>query len=180
MRWWGSGWHPTKRPAVWVAAGALIILSSLFVAWWKADRLPQIFPPQLESLDRQVWSHGAEVFSLERYRSLHQDIADLRTQWRKEQSRWWPTADTHALQAIYQQLLHEGSTLLEASKHQQSTRHQQLTAALESERRQVTRLRALTGLFDVRRNVRALSVTEGLLNQADSRLMQDQIGRAHV
>ncbi len=156
------------------------MLSFLFVNWWKADRLPKNFPPQLESLDRQVWSHGAEAYSLERYREFHQGVTALRTQWRKEQARWWPTADTHALQATYQNLLREGSTLVEVSKHQKSTRHQQLTTALESERLQVTRLRALTGIFDVRRNLRALSVTEGLLNQAASRLGQDRDNHAHI
>jgi L,D-peptidoglycan transpeptidase YkuD (ErfK/YbiS/YcfS/YnhG family) len=180
MRWWGSGWQQAKRPAVWLTAGALLILSCLFVAWWKADRLPHLFPPQVESLDQQVWSHGAEAFFLERYTSFHQGITDLRTQWRREQSRWWSTADTQAFQATYQQLLQEGTALLEASKHQQSTRHQQLTTALESERRQVNRLRALTGMFDVRRNFRALSVTEGLLNQAASRLQQDRHNQARI
>ncbi|MBA3612314.1 MAG: L,D-transpeptidase [Nitrospirales bacterium] len=180
MRWWGSGRQPAKQPVVWLAAGALIMLSFLFVNWWKADRLPKNFPPQLESLDRQVWSHGAEAYSLERYRAFHQGVTALRTQWRKEQARWWPTADTHALQATYQNLLREGSTLVEVSKHQKSTRHQQLTTALESERLQVTRLRALTGIFDVRRNLRALSVTEGLLNQAASRLGQDRDNHAHI
>ncbi len=180
MSGWGSGRQPAKRPVVWLAAGALILLSFLIVAWWKADRLPQIFPPQLESLDHQVWSHDAEAYSLERYRAFHQGITDLRKQWRKEQARWWPTADTHALQATYQSLLREGSTLLEVSKHQKSTRHQHLTTALESERRQVTRLRALTGIFDVRRFLRALSVTEGLLNQVASRLGQDRDSHAHI
>ncbi|MDT3778304.1 L,D-transpeptidase [Nitrospira sp. MA-1] len=180
MRWWGSGRQPAKQPAVWLAAGALIMFSFLFVGWWKADRLPQIFPPHLELLDQQVWSHGAEAYSLERYRAFHQAIIDLRMQWRREQARWWPTADTHTLQATYQNLLQEGSALLEVSKHQKSTRHQQLTTALESERRQVTRLRALTGIFDVRRNLRALSVTEGLLNQAASRLGQDPDNHAHI
>ncbi|WP_342349601.1 L,D-transpeptidase [uncultured Nitrospira sp.] len=180
MRGWGSGRQPAKQPVVWLAAGALIMLSFLFVNWWKADRLPQIFPPQLESLDQQVWSHGAEVYSLERYHAFHHDITDLRIQWRREQARWWPTADTHTLQATYQNLLQEGSTLLENSNHQKFTRHKQLTTALESERGQVTRLRALTGLFDVRRNLRALSVTEGLLNQAASRLGQDRDNHAHI
>ncbi|MDH3503921.1 MAG: L,D-transpeptidase [Nitrospirota bacterium] len=180
MQWWGSGWHPAKRPAIWLTTGALIILSSLFVAWWNADRLPPLFPPQLESLDRQAWTHGAEAFSLERYTAFHQDITDLRTQWRREQSRWWPTADTQTLQTTYQRLLHEGTDLLEASKHQKSTRHQQLTTALESERRQVNRLRALIGIFDVRRNLRALSVTEGLLNQAASRFKQDRDDQARI
>lgn len=180
MRGWGSGRQPAQRPVFWLAAGALILLSFLIVAWWKADRLPQIFPPQLESLDHQVWRHGAEAYSLERYRAFHQGITDLRTRWRKEQARWWPTGDNHALQATYQNLLQEGLILLEVSKHQKSTRHQQLTTALESERRQVTRLRALTGIFDVRRNLRALSVAEGLLNQAASRLGQDRDNHAHI
>jgi L,D-peptidoglycan transpeptidase YkuD (ErfK/YbiS/YcfS/YnhG family) len=180
MRGWGSGQKPARRPTVWLAAGALIVLSFLIVAWWRADRLPQIFPPQLESLDHQVWTHSSEAHSLERYHAFHQDITDLRTQWRKEQARWWPTANTYALQATYQNLLQEGSTLLEVSKHQKSTRHQQLTTALESERRQVTRLRALTGIFDVRRNSRALSMTEGLLNQAAFRLAQARDHHAHI
>lgn len=180
MRWWGSGWQPATRLAVWLTAGALIIFSFLFVAWWKADRLPLIFPPQLELLDHQVWSHGAEALSLEQYRSFHQGIANLRIQWRREQSHWWPTTNTQALQAIYQQLLQEGSTLLEASKHQKATRHQQLTTALDAERRQVRRLRALTGIFDVRRNLRALSVTEGLLNQVASRLVQARDHQAQI
>ncbi|HBP86382.1 MAG: L,D-transpeptidase family protein [Nitrospira sp.] len=180
MRWWGSGRQRSKRPAVWLAAGALLILSSLLVAWWKPDRLPKIFPPQLESLDNQVWTLGGEGFSPKRYRSFHQNIADLRAQWRREQSRWWPTADTHALQATYQQLLQEGSTLLKVSKQQKLTRRQQLTTALAAERAQVTRLRALTGFFDVRRNLRALSMTEGLLNQAASRLQQDRDDQARI
>lgn len=180
MQEWGSSRQPAKRPAVWLAAGALILLSFLIVAWWKADRLPEIFPPQLESLDRQAWSHGAEAYFPERYRAFHQDIIDLRTQWRREQARWWPTTDTYTLQATYQNLLKKGSTLLKASTHQKFTRHQQLTAALESERRQVTRLRALTGIFDVRRNLRTLSVTEGLLNQAASRLAQDSDKQALI
>jgi L,D-peptidoglycan transpeptidase YkuD (ErfK/YbiS/YcfS/YnhG family) len=180
MRRWGSGWQKAKRPAVWWPAGALLILSCLFIGWWKADRLPPLFPPQVETLDRQVRTHGAEAFFLERYTSFHHGITTLRTQWRREQSRWWPTADTQALQGTYQQLLQEGTALLEASKHQRSTQHQQLTTALESERRQVTRLRALTGKFDVRRNFRALSVTEGLLNQAATRLQQDRTDQARI
>ena len=180
MRGLGSGWQQAKRLAVWLPAGTLLILSYLFVVWWNADRLPPLFPPQLESLDHQVWRHGAEAFYLERYRTFHQGIANLRTQWRKEQSRWWPSAETLALQTTYQQLLHEGTALLEASKHQKSTRHQQLTAVLEAERRQVTRLRALTGNFDVRRNLRALSVAEGLLNQAASRIEQGRDDQARI
>ena len=180
MRWWGSGWQPAKRPAIWLTTGALIILSSIFVAWWNADRLPPLFPPQLESLDRQVWIHGAEAFFRERYTAFHQGITDLRIQWRREQSRWWPTADTQTLQTTYQQLLQEGTDLLEVSNHQKSTRHQQLTTSLDSERRQVNRLRALTGIFDVRRNLRALSVTEGLLNQTASRLQQDRDDQARI
>ena len=180
MRGWGSGRQPAKRPAVWLAAGALIMLSFLIVAWWKADRLPEIFPSQLESLDRQAWSLGAEAYFPERYRAFHLDIITLRTQWRREQARWWPTTDTYTLQAAYQNMLQEGSTLLKASTHQKFTRHQQLTTALETERRQVTRLRALTGIFDVRRNLRNLSVTEGLLNQAASRLAEDSGKQAHI
>ncbi len=156
------------------------MLSFLIVAWWKADRLPEIFPSQLESLDRQVWSHGAEASFPEQYRAFHQNIIDLRKQWRRAQARWWPTTDTYTLQATYQNLLQEGSNLLKASTHQKFTRHQQLTTALESERRQVTRLRALTGIFDVRRNLRTLSLTEGLLNQAASRLAQDSGKQAHI
>jgi len=176
----GSGWQRAKQLAVWLPAGALLILSYLFVVWWNTDRLPPLFPPQLEALDHQVWSHGADTFFLERYRAFHQGITNLRTQWRREQSRWWPTADTQALQTTYQQFLYEGTALLEAAKHQKSTQHQQLTTALDSERRQVTRLRALTGIFDVRRNLRALSVTEGLLNQAAVRFEQDRDDQARL
>lgn len=180
MRGLGSGWQTTRRTVVWLTAGALLILPYPFVLWWKAERLPPFFPPQLEALDRRVWSHGAEVLFLDRYRAFHQGIVDLRTQWRDEQSRWWPTDNTQRLQTTYQHLLKEGTVLLEASKEKKSTQHEHLTNALESERRQVTRLRALTGIFDVRRNLRALSVTEGLLNQAATRLQQDRHDQASI
>lgn len=180
MRGWGSGRQPAIRPAVWLGAGAFIMLSWLFVAWWQADRLPTKFPPQLESLDHQAWSHGAEAYFLERYRAFHQDIINLRTQWRREQVRWWPTANTQTLQATYQNLLEEGSNLLKTSQHEKFTRLQYLKTALESERRQVTHLRTLTGSFDVRQNLRALSVTEGLLNQAASRLQQNHDEQARL
>lgn len=179
MRGWGSGWQCAKRPPLWLAAGALLILLSLFVVWWQTDRLPT-FPPQLESLDRQVWTYGGEDSFLERYLSFHQGIINLRTKWRKEQLRWWPNADPQTFQAMYQNLLEEGATLLEDAQRQTSTRHRQLSSALEAERRQVTRLRALTGVFDVRRNLRMLSVTEGLLNQAASRLQQDRDDQARI
>ncbi len=180
MRWSGSGRQRAKRPAVWLAAGALLILSSLFVVWWQADRLSPIFPPLLESLDRQVWAYGGEGFFLERYTSFHQGIIDLRSRWRKEQHRWWPTADTQTFQTTYHHLAQEGAALLEATQQQKSTRKHQLSSVLESERRQVNRLRALTGFFDLRRSLRTLSVTEGLLNQAASRLQQDRYDQAGI
>ena len=77
-------------------------------------------------------------------------------------------------------MLQEGSALLEDSQHYKSTRHHQLTSTLESERLQVTRLRALTGMFDVRRNLKTLSVTEGLLTQAATHLQQDRYDQAET
>ena len=171
----GSGRPVAKRTWWWLATGALFLLFfPLLFLWWPSSNFPKTFPPQIEHLDRQIRAaHITDLFP-EQYAAFHQQVSDLRNHWRQESGRWLPSWTVMEFTKSYQQLITSGTTLLTAARQKKIALREQLTTIVKGEQAQLTRLRNLNGLFDLRGKRTALSRAESFLTQATSHLAHDR------
>ena len=161
----GSGRSFAKRSSIWLATGALFLLISLGLPWWRPSTLPETFPPNVEQLDRQIWAAGVADHFPTQYAAFHQQVSDLRQHWRVEISRWWPSWTVEEFDQSYNQLMNSGSTLLAAGEKKKRSQQSRLREILAQEQAQLARLRNLNGLFDLRGKRTALSRAESFLSQ---------------
>ena len=162
----------------WMITLMLILLPALTFAWWGQTDYPDTFPSLVEDLDRQAWVNGAETLFPERYQQFHTHLLDLRSRWRTETNHWWTTGDAEQFNQTYQQLVQEGSLLLEASRQKITALRLEVEELIQPEQAQLTRLRALSHDFDLEDDMLALSQAEGLLRESVLRLEQGQYTQA--
>jgi len=143
--------------------------------WWTQKSLPDEFPVHVEELDRRAWKAGAQAFFVERYATFHRDLQALRSQFREEQNRWWSNLEVEEFRLAYQKLVDEGNLLIQATEQKRAVIRQELDDRILRERGQVVRLRAESRVFDLQRDMRALSMAEALLDEADRRSHGDQL-----
>lgn len=173
----GSGRPIATRTWCWLVTGALLLFFFLLFLSWPSSDFPQTFPTQIEHLDRQIRTVGVADLFPQQYAAFHQQVSDLRTHWREESKRWWPSWTVEEFTESYQQLITSGTTLLTAAQHKKIALRDQITKIVKDEQAQLTRLRNLNGLFDLRGKRTALSRAQSYLTQAESLLAQDQIGQ---
>ncbi|MDH5563693.1 MAG: L,D-transpeptidase [Nitrospirota bacterium] len=171
----GSGRPLAKRPSCWLATGTLLLLISLLFAWWQTPAFPPVFPSPIEELDRQIRAAGVTNLLPQEYAVFHQRVADLRHHWRLAANQWWPSWTLQEFTESYQQLMTSGGALLTATQHQKTALHSHLKNLLDAEQAQLTRLRNLNGLFDLKGKRTALSRAQSFLTQGASLLTQAQV-----
>lgn len=162
----------------WMMTGMLVLIPALAFAWWGRTVYPETFPPLVEDLDRKAWVNGAHSLFPERYQQFHDKVLELRSQWRTESNRWWTNGDADAFNRTYQQLVEEGSLLIEASRQKSTALRLEVEELLQPEQAQLSRLRALSHAFDLEEDMLALSKAEGLLRESASRLQEGQFFQA--
>ena len=158
-----------------VLVSALLFFTLVGFGWWTHESFPEEFPVYLEELDRKAWNVGVQTFFAERYATFHQQVQDLRNQFREEQNRWWPGWKLEEFNQAYQKLVDEAALLIQATEQKRSVIRQELEDRILRERAQVLRLRAESRVFDLQRDMRALSKAEGLLDEADHRIHANQL-----
>ncbi|WNM57864.1 L,D-transpeptidase family protein [Candidatus Nitrospira allomarina] len=158
----------------WMITLVLVLLPALTFAWWGQTDYPDTFPSLVEDLDRQAWVIGAETLLPDRYQQFHTHVLELRSQWRTEANHWWTTGDAEQFNRTYQQLVEEGSLLIEASRQTIIALRLEVEELLQPEQAQLTRLRALSHVFDLEDDMLALSLAEGLLRESVLRLEEGQ------
>ncbi|MDR4493450.1 MAG: murein L,D-transpeptidase family protein [Nitrospirales bacterium] len=171
----GSGRPLATRSSFWLATGALLLFLLFLYLWLRPSDFPQAFPTQIEYLDRQIWAAGIADQFPEQYAAFHQQVLDLRNRWREESRRWWPSWTVEEFTESYHQLMTSGATLQTAAGKHKTAFRDQIQNILKHEQDQITRLRDLNGLFDLRGRQTALSHAESLLAQVASFLSQDQL-----
>jgi len=154
--------------------GMLVLLPALAFAWWGRAAYPETFPTLVEDMDRKAWVNGAQTLFPDRYQQFHDKVLELRSQWRTETNHWWSGGDAEVFNQTYQQLVDEGSLLIEASHQKSTALRLEVEELLQPEQAQLTRLRALSHLFDLENDMPALSKAEGLLGESTLRLQQGQ------
>jgi L,D-peptidoglycan transpeptidase YkuD (ErfK/YbiS/YcfS/YnhG family) len=154
--------------------GMLVLLPALAFAWWGRTTYPDTFPPLVEDLDRKAWVNGAQTLFPDRYQQFHDKVLEFRAQWRTEVNHWWSNGDAEVFNQTYQQLVEEGSLLIEASRQKSTALRLEVEELLQPEQAQLTRLRALSNFFDLEADMPALSKAEGLLRESAVRLQQGQ------
>ncbi|MDH4194213.1 MAG: L,D-transpeptidase [Nitrospirota bacterium] len=160
--------------------GILVLLPALAFAWWGHTGYPDTFPPLLEDLDRKAWVDGAQILFPDRYQQFHDKVLELRSQWRTETNHWWSTGNAEIFNQTYQQLVEEGSLLIEASHQKSTALRLEVEELLEPEQAQLTRLRTLSHFFDLEADMPALSKAEGLLRESTLRAQQGQYLKARL
>ncbi len=164
----------------WMITLMLVLLPALAYAWWGHTGYPETFPPLVEDLDRQARANGAEALFPDRYQQFHHQVLELRSQWRREANHWWTNGDEATFNKQYQQLVEEGSLLIQASRQKVSALHTEVKELLQPEQAHLTRLRELSHLFDLEDDMFALSLAEGLLQESILRLEQGQYRQARA
>lgn len=162
----------------WMITLMLVLLPALTFAWWGHTDYPDTFPSLVEDLDRQAWVNGAETLFPDRYQQFHTQMLELRAQWRTEATHWWTTGDAEQFNQTYQQLVEEGSLLIEASRQKITALRLEVDELLQPEQAQLARLRALSHDFDLEDAMLALSQAERLLRESVLRLEQGQYMQA--
>lgn len=164
---WPSTWR-------WIMTVMLILIPALTFAWWGHTDFPETFPSLVEELDRKAWVNGAQTLFPDRYQQFHDHVRELRSQWRVQANHWWTNGDTEYFNQRYQQLVEEGSLLIEASRQKTTALRLEVEELLQPEQAQLTRLRNLSHLFDLEEDMLALSQADGLLRESALRLEQGQ------
>ncbi len=170
----GSGRPLAQRPSCWLATGTLLLFLSFLLWWWRTPAFPPVFPTPVEQLDRQIRAAGVTDLLPQQYAVFHQQVSDLRHLWRLTANQWWPSWTLQEFTESYQQLMTSGAALLTATQHNKTALHSHLNHLLEEEQAQLTRLRNLNGLFDLRGKRTALSRAQSFLTQGTSLLTQGQ------
>jgi L,D-peptidoglycan transpeptidase YkuD (ErfK/YbiS/YcfS/YnhG family) len=160
--------------------GMLVLIPALTFAWWGRTAYPDTFPPLVEDLDRKAWVQGAQTLFPDRYQQFHDKVLKLRAEWRTEVNHWWSNGDAAVFNQTYQQLVEEGSLLIEAARQKSTAFRQEVEELLQPEQAQLTRLRTLSKFFDLESDMPALSKAEGLLRESAVRLQQGQYLQARL
>lgn len=158
-----------------VLVSTLLFFTLLGFGWWTHESWPDEFPLHLEELDRQAWHVGVPTFFVERYATFHQQVGALRNQFREERSRWWPSRGVEEFDRAYKKLVDEATLLIQATRQKRSAIRQELEDRILRERAQVLRLRAESRVFDLQRDMRALSKAEAWLDEAEHRIHGNQL-----
>ena len=164
----------------WMMTGMLVLIPALAFAWWGRTAYPDTFPPLVEDLDRKAWVQGAQTLFPDRYQQFHDKVLKLRAEWRTEVNHWWSNGDAAVFNQTYQQLVEEGSLLIEAARQKSTAFRQEVEELLQPEQAQLTRLRTLSKFFDLESDMPALSKAEGLLRESTVRLQQGQYLQARL
>jgi L,D-peptidoglycan transpeptidase YkuD (ErfK/YbiS/YcfS/YnhG family) len=164
----------------WMMTGMLVLIPALTFAWWGRTAYPDTFPPLVEDLDRKAWVQGAQTLFPDRYQQFHDKVLKLRAEWRTEVNHWWSNGDAAVFNQTYQQLVEEGSLLIEAARQKSTAFRQEVEELLQPEQAQLTRLRTLSKFFDLESDMPALSKAEGLLRESAVRLQQGQYLQARL
>ncbi|MBA3613104.1 MAG: L,D-transpeptidase family protein [Nitrospirales bacterium] len=165
----------------WMITLMLVLLPALAFAWWGHTGYPETFPSLVEDLDRQARANDAEALFPDRYQQFHHHVLELRSQWRRESNHWWTDEDEETFNQKYQQLVEEGSLLVEASRQKVTALRSEVKELLQPEQAHLTRLRELSHLFDLEDDdMLALSRAEGLLEESLLRLEQGQYRQARA
>ncbi len=164
----------------WMITVMLVLLPALAFAWWGHTDYPETFPSLVEDLDRKAWADGAEALFPDRYQQFHTRVLELRSQWRREANHWWTNGDVESFNQRYQQLVEEGSLLIEASRQKITALRSEVKELLQPEQAHLTRLRELSHLFDLEDDMLALSRADGLLQESVLRLEQGQYQQARA
>jgi len=131
-------------------------------------------------LDRTIYIQGGHLLFPERYEHFHQRLLETRNTWRTTVNQWWATKDGAAFHQTYQDLLEEGTNLLEAIRQKSLALRLEIEDGIRPEHEQIARLRSLTYLFDMGPDAPALSRAEGLLKEATTRLENGQFSKARL
>ncbi|MDH5701083.1 MAG: L,D-transpeptidase family protein [Nitrospirota bacterium] len=164
----------------WMITVMLVLLPALTFAWWGHTGYPETFPSLVEDLDRKAWVNGAQTLFPDRYQQFHDHVLELRSRWRPEANHWWTTGDAEYFNQTYQQLVEEGSLLIEASRQKIAALRLEVVELLQPEQAQLTRLRDLSHLFDLEDDMLALSQADGLLRESALRLEHGQYLQARA
>ncbi|WP_342349607.1 L,D-transpeptidase family protein [uncultured Nitrospira sp.] len=164
----------------WMITLMLVLLPALAFAWWEHTGYPETFPSLVEDLDRQARANDAETLFPDRYQQFHHHVLELRSQWRREANHWWTNGDGETFNQQYQQLVEEGSLLIEASRQKVTALRSEVKELLQPEQAHLARLRELSHLFDLEDDMPALSRAEGLLQESLLRLEQGQYRQARA
>ncbi len=170
----------SQRIWFWILAGLLLTIPALTFAWLGNQDYPETFPPQAEELDRMLYVQGGHFLFPDRYGQFHQRLLDTRNNWRNTVNQWWGSKDGVAFQQTYQDLLDEGTLLLEAIRQKSLALRMEVEDVIRPEYEQITRLRSLTHLFEIGPDSPGLSRAEGLLNEATKRLETGQFVKARI
>lgn len=170
----------SQRIWLWILAGLLLTIPALTFAWLGNQDYPETFPIQAEELDRTLYLQGGPSLFPDRYGQFHQRLLDTRSTWRNTVNQWWGSKDGAAFQQTYQNLLDEGTLLLEAIRQKSLALRMEVEDVIRPEYAQITRLRSLTHLFELGPDSPALSRAEGLLNEATKRLETGQFAKARI
>ena len=162
-----AGLCPCAKTVVWgILATFLVVWAPAKGAWWGDDGLPETFPPLVEELNREAWLASAHTLFPARYTAFQDNIKTLRRQFLIAKDEWWPTEDARTFEHSYNKLVQEGRLLLQASRQKRNAQQQEIVARLEQEESQLARLRNLIRLFNLKRDVHALSKAYGYLEEA--------------
>jgi L,D-peptidoglycan transpeptidase YkuD (ErfK/YbiS/YcfS/YnhG family) len=110
----------------------------------------------------------------DRYQQFHDKILELRTRWRTEVNHWWSNSDAEVFDQTCQQLVAEGSLLIEISRQKATALRLEVEELVHAEQTHITRLRALSNFFDLEAGMPSLSKAEGLLRESSVQLQQGQ------
>lgn len=160
-------------------AGALGLLVFGGMTQWNPEVFPETFPPELEALDQDAWQAGAETIFPDRYQTFHRQLQELRTRFGEEHQKWLGSWDPKDFFASYQALAQQGHALLRETVEHASAVRTRLQHRVGQEQRQVSRLRTATRAFNLNGQLRHLSRSESLLDEAGHLLRLDQPQKSH-
>ncbi len=160
-----------------------IFLSLPALAWpWLGGSTdyPEQFPTEIENLDRTLFSQGSPQLFPTQYQQFHQRVLDIRGDWRNAANQWWNSKDGKAFHHRYQQLMKEGTLLLEATRQKSLALRMDIEDLIRPEYEQITHLRSLTYWFEMGPFSAMPSHAEGLLTEATKRLEAGQLTQARL
>jgi len=152
----------------------------LAYSWWGTPDYPERFPVEVETLDRTLFVQGGHQLFPDQYQQFHHRLLEIRHDWRTAVNQWWFPKDGTTFHQRYNELMSEGTLLLEAIRQKSLALRMDIDDLIRPEYDQVSRLRSLTSLFEMGPDVSTLSHAEGLLNEASTRLEAGQFGKARL
>lgn len=168
------------RAWVWLGAGVTLVVGTGAMGGWSYEPLPADLPSPTEQVEQEAWRAGAAELLPDRYGAFRRRLADTRTRFLAERSRWSPWQDRAQFEREFTELTQDGHSLVQATRQKREAILHEVDGMLQAQESRLARLRLTATALGMRVRHTPLSAADMALREAKRHLEGRRVERARL